>query len=365
MQLSLAGLPLPALRRVRIYVCGITPYDTTHVGHAATFVWIDVLTRLLRHVGLEPEVCRNITDVDDDLVAEATQRRLAPEALATQQTHQFNDDMRRLRVERPSFEPQSRDYITDVVFLARALLDRGAAYERNGSVQFRGEAAVMAAGLDPEAALAAHAARGGRPEDPDKEHPLDAAVWQRSEPGELSWASPWGDGRPGWHAECAAMATTVLGLSLDVHAGGEDLRFPHHLYEAAMAEAATGVSPFARSWMHIGTVTHRGEKVAKSTGNLIFLFDLLQDWPAAAIRTAIVDRPWAESWEFSSAVLERGVQRTEQLWSRAGVEVDDASATAAALDALAADLDAPRALDIAIEAGGVTARTVGHLLAIL
>jgi cysteinyl-tRNA synthetase len=367
MRLTLSGRPLPALRRVRLYVCGITPYDTTHVGHAATFVWVDVLMRLLRHVGLEPELCRNITDVDDDLTAEAARRAVPPHTLATQQAHQFADDMRRLRVERPAFEPQSRDYVTDVVFLARALLDRGAAYERDGSVWFRGADAVVAAGLDPEQAAQqfSGAPRPGGQAGPMPDHPLDTPVWQRSAPGELSWASPWGDGRPGWHAECAAMATTVLGPALDVHAGGEDLRFPHHLYEAAMAEAATGVVPFARSWMHVGIVTYRGEKVAKSTGNLVFVFDLLQDWSAPTIRTALVDRPWSTTWDFTLDVLERAAERLEQLWSAAGVDVDDPAATGAALDALADDLDVSRALDIAVDSGGETARTVGRLLAIL
>ncbi|MFN8044457.1 MAG: hypothetical protein U0Q08_00100, partial [Dermatophilaceae bacterium] len=148
---SLGGVPLPVLSRVRLYVCGITPYDTTHVGHAATFVWIDTLARVLEHVGVDVQVCRNVTDVDDDLLRAATERGVTWNALATQQTFRFEDDMRKLRVRRPTFEPLAREYVTDVIFLARALLDRGAAYEREGTVWFKGEQIVeqvLAAGLD-------------------------------------------------------------------------------------------------------------------------------------------------------------------------------------------------------------------------
>ena len=153
MLLRLASEPLPSLSRARIYVCGITPYDTTHIGHAATFVWVDALARVLAHVGIEPEVVRNITDVDDELIREASERGTTWSALATQQTFQFEDDMRKLRVQRPAFEPASRDYVTDVVFLARVLLDRGVAYERDGSVFFRAGDLWKRSGLDQAEAL--------------------------------------------------------------------------------------------------------------------------------------------------------------------------------------------------------------------
>ncbi len=165
-------------------MCGITPYDTTHIGHAATFVWVDVLARVLEHVGIEPQVVRNITDIDDELLREAAARGTSWQALATQQTFQFEDDMRKLRVQRPTFEPASRDYVTDVIFLARALLDRGAAYERDGSVFFRVgdrvDAWAASSGLSRDAALAVYDARGGRADDPAKDDPFDAAIWQTS-----------------------------------------------------------------------------------------------------------------------------------------------------------------------------------------
>jgi len=362
---SLGGRPLPVLSRVRVYVCGITPYDTTHIGHAATFVWVDTLARFFEHVGVEVQVCRNVTDIDDDLLAAARERRTSWSALATQQTFRFEEDMRKLKVRRPTFEPLSRDYVTDVIFLARALLDRGAAYEREGTVWFRGAHVPAAHGVDPATAAALLASHGGEPADRECDDPFDVAVWRRSGGAEPAWASPWGGGRPGWHAECAAMATSVLGLGIDVQAGGEDLAFPHHAYSAALVEAATGVAPFARAHMHVGTVRFGGEKVAKSTGNLVFVDDLLQRWPPEVLRLHLLDRRWSQGWDFAEADLSDSAARLERLWGAAGVAGEDDAATAAALDALADDGDVPRALDVAEEAGAGTARTVAKLLGVL
>ena len=362
---SLGGVPLPVLARVRIYVCGITPYDTTHIGHAATFVWVDTLARVLEHVGVEPQVCRNVTDIDDDLLAAARRRGTSPAALATQQTFRFEEDMRKLRVRRPAVEPLARDYVTDVIFLARALLDRGAAYERDGTVWFRGATVAEAAGLEADTALERLLAHGGEPTERPVDHPLDVAVWRRSAEGEPAWASPWGAGRPGWHAECSAMATSLLGLAVDVQAGGEDLAFPHHAYSAALVEAATGVTPFARTHMHVGTVRLGGAKVAKSTGNLVFVDDLLRRWPGEAIRLHLLDRAWHQPWEFVEGDLDRAAGRLEALWARAGIPGGDEAATGAAVTALADDLDVPRALAIAEDAGGEPLRVVGKLLGVL
>jgi cysteinyl-tRNA synthetase len=360
------GVGFPMLARARVYVCGITPYDTTHIGHAATFVWVDTLARVLEHVGIEVQLTRNVTDIDDDLLNAARTRNVSWHALATQQTYRFEDDMRKLRVRRPTFEPLAREYVTDVIFLARALLDRGAAYERNGTVWFKGAAAVAAAGVDADEAARLVVAHGGEPAERDCDDPLDVAVWRRSAEGEPAWASPWGEGRPGWHAECAAMATSVLGMGIDVQAGGADLAFPHHVYSTAMVEAATGVTPFARAHMHVGTVMWNGEKVAKSTGNLVFVEDLLRRWSGEAIRLHLLDRPWEQSWEFDESELAATASRLEAMWSAAGAGgAEDEAATAEALAALADGLDVPRALTIAEAAGGGTVRTIGKLLGVL
>lgn len=362
---SLGGVPLPVLSRARLYVCGITPYDTTHIGHAATFVWVDALARVLDHVGVEAQVCRNVTDIDDELLAAAARHGTTPVALATQQTYRFEDDMRKLRVSRPAFEPRAREYVTDVIFLARALLDRGAAYERDGTVWFRGAHVAEAHGLAEDVAIERLVAHGGEPADKPSDHPLDVAVWRRSASGEPSWSSPWGEGRPGWHAECSAMGTSLLGLGIDVQAGGADLAFPHHAYTAALVEAATGVGPYARAHMHVGTVLLGGEKVAKSTGNLVFVEDLLRRWPGEVLRLHLLDRPWHQAWEFAEADLDATAARLEELLSAAANLRDDEAATAAALERLADDLDVPGALAIAAEAGGATLRTIGKLLAVL
>ena len=343
-------------------MCGITPYDTTHLGHAATFVWADVAARVLHDAGIEVDVCRNITDVDDDLLAHAREQGISWRSLATAQTYRFEDDVARLGIAKPTFEPRAHDYIDEVIELSAALVELGAAYARDGSVYFRGADVPQRAGVDRAEALRLASERGGRPDDPAKDDPLDAAVWQRSEADEPAWPSPWGQGRPGWHAECSAMALALLGSGIDLHGGGQDLTFPHHAYEAAQAEAATGVSPFTRAWLRAGTVLVNGEKMAKSTGNLVFVHDLLDAWPPEAIRLAIVDRPWHEPWDFSTALLEAAVARLERLRRAAGRPGTDAAALAAVRNALANELDAPQALALAEEAGGQAARTAMAVL---
>jgi cysteinyl-tRNA synthetase len=373
MTLRLNGRPVPVIGTARIYVCGITPYGTTHLGHASTFVWIDVLARLLRHTGVEVEVCRNITDIDDDMLEQARRQHDDWRMLAARQTYRFEDDMRQLGVGHPTYEPQAHTYVDEVIALAGALLDAGVAYERPGAVYQRGAAVAEDAGLDRATALALIAEHGGGADDvaegpsgplgEGKDDPLDTPVWQRSAEGEPAWPSPWGPGRPGWHSECAAMALATLGPGIDVHGGGADLAFPHHAYEAAQAEGATGVRPFARSWLHAGTVTVGGEKMAKSTGNLVLVHDLLEDnWPPGAIRLLLIDRPWAESWDYSADGLSAAAGRLDRLWSRAGTSASDPTAEQAAVDALLDNLDVPRALAIAEEAGGQTLRSVGALL---
>jgi cysteinyl-tRNA synthetase len=345
------------LDRARIYACGITPYDVTHLGHAATFVWVDALGRVLRLAGVEPEVCRNVTDVDDVLDAAASRARAPYDTFAAIQQYHFEHDLAALNVRPPRHEPRAHRYIEHVIRLARGLLEVGRAYERHGSVYFRGQDAVARAGLDRAEALRLSAEYGGRPDDPAKEDPLDAAVWQAAEPGHPAWDSPWGPGRPGWHAECVAMALSAFGLGVDVHAGGSDLRFPHHAYHSAMAEAFTGVSPYARAWLHVGTVTVGGVKMAKSAGNLVLVSDLLADHTAAAIRLMILDRSWAQDWDYSGTAVEAAAARLDGLYRAAGRTYEAAPhGTAEIRRLLAANLDVPAALEVAIETGGASAR---------
>ena len=303
--LRIGGTDLPVLDRARIYCCGITPYDVTHLGHAATFVWVDVLTRVLGAIGVNAQLCRNVTDVDDVLFAAAEHSGSAYDAFASVQQYRFDQDMTSLGVREPQFAPRARRNVGQVIRLAAALLEVGAAYLRDGSVYFRGAGTADAAGLSRDDAEALAAEYGARLDDPAKDDKLDVAVWRRSAAGEPGWPSPWGTGRPGWHAECAAMSLSVLGLAVDVLCGGADLRYPHHAYQVAMAQAVTGVRPFARARFSVGVVSLDGAKMAKSTGNLVLVSDVLADHPAAALRLCLLDRPWAQGWDYASGRARR------------------------------------------------------------
>lgn len=356
--LTLGGRHVSLLDRARVYACGITPYDITHLGHAATFVWVDILSRVLRVLGVEPIVCRNVTDIDDVLDAAAKQAGVRYDHFAAFGQFRFEGDMAALGVRTPDHEPRAHRYVDAVIRLAGALAETGSAYVRDGGVYFRGRGLVERSGLDETEALRLAREYGGRPDDAAKDDPFDVAVWQPAEPDHPAWDAPWGPGRPGWHAECVAMSVSTFGVGVDVHAGGADLRFPHHAYHAAMAQTFTGVRPYARAWLHAGTVTVNGAKMAKSSGNLVLLEDLLARHPAPVIRLAIIDRPWAESWDYTPGLLDVAAARLEDLHQAAGRRVGetDMSDVEHLRVLLARDLDVPAALDVAIERGGGAAR---------
>jgi cysteinyl-tRNA synthetase len=365
--LTLGGTALPLPGRARIYACGITPYDVTHLGHAATFVWVDTLGRVLRSAATEVITCRNVTDVDDVLLAAASRAGSPYDRYAAIQQFYFDRDMAALGVAEPTLQPRAHAFIGQVIALATGLLARGAAYERDGSVYFSGAATASASGLDRETALRLATEYGDRPDDPAKDDPFDVVIWQSAVRGdspaeEVAWPSPWGPGRPGWHAECAAMALHSFGPAIDVHAGGADLRFPHHAYQAALAEHLTGVTPFARTRLNVGVVTVHGAKMAKSTGNLVLISDLLAHYSAPAVRLLILNRLWAEPWDYVPTSLDLAAHRLEVLQIAAGRPDNSGGGVAAVRAALADDLDVPSAIGIAEEAGGQAARVLGSLL---
>jgi len=228
-------------------------------------------------------------------------------------------------------------------------------------VYFRGESVAAQAGLGGDALSAALTEGGESPDDPAKEHPADVPVWRASVDGQPSWASPWGPGRPGWHSECVAMAVSVLGASIDVHGGGADLAFPHHAYEQAIAEAVTGVRPFARAWMRVGLVHHDGSKMAKSTGNLVLVPDLLAEHDGAAVRLMLLNRPWHEPWTFDPGALDVAAALLEKLYAAAG-QSGSASGRDAVAAALRDDLDVASAVATALDVGGAGARFALHVL---
>jgi cysteinyl-tRNA synthetase len=363
-RLRLSGRPLPLISPARLYVCGITPYDVTHLGHAATFIWADLVGSVLRTAGVEVSACRNVTDVDDVLTVAAGSHGRSYDQFALYQEYLFDKDMAALAVPRPGHEPRARHHVLQVQQLAAALLAAGHAYERDGHVYFRGGHVPDRAGLGRDEALALSAEYGDNPDDIRRDDPFDVPVWRPSTGGDPAWPSPWGRGRPGWHAECAAMAVSVLGAGVDVLAGGADLRFPHHAYQAAMAEAATGVAPFARAHLHVGTVHQDGKKMAKSTGNLTLVADLLRDHSPGAVRLLILHRPWHAPWNFEPGGLDAAADTLESLFSAAARPGSSDAGPAAVADALLDDLDVPRAVAVARESGGAAARSLMRVLSL-
>ncbi len=364
MPLHLAGAALPMVGRVRMYVCGITPYDVTHLGHAATYLWADAAERVLRWHGHTVTLARNVTDVDEVLFAEARRRGEQHAMLATLQRASFEATMERLRVRVPDHSPTAAQAVGHVVQLAFALLARDEAYLRDGTVYARTSSAARLAGLDEDEAARRSAEFHDDPDDPQKDHPLDVPVWRETSDDEVSWPSPWGDGRPGWHAECAAMVLALFGPSVDLHCGGADLTYPHHACEATMAQAATGVTPFARAWLRAGVVRVNGAKMAKSSGNLILVDDLLGNYPAAVVRLLCLNRPWAGPWDYSDDQLEACAAILDDLYTAAARPDASASGSAAVPAALLHDLDVPTAVNVALEDGGQAARTLIEILAL-
>jgi cysteinyl-tRNA synthetase len=317
----------------------------------------------MRSLGVVVEVCRNITDVDDDMLAAAAASGTRFDELAAVQQFQFDRDMAALGVASPTHEPRIHNHVAQVAQLAAGLLGSGQAYASGGSVYFRATGLAERAGLDEQEALALARGHGDRPDDPAKENPLDVVVWQGAGNTEPAWPSPWGPGRPGWHAGCASMALTLLGPALDLHVGGADLRFPHHASESALAESLTGVRPFARAWMHVGTVCIDGEKMAKSSGNLVLVQDLLSEHRPAAIRLALLQRHWHDKWDFQPAALDTAEQTVDDLMSAAGQSREGGDAAQREVQAALLDgLDVKRAVAVGVDSGGAAARLAIRLL---
>lgn len=363
-RIRLGGSALPVISPARLYVCGITPYDVTHLGHASTFVWADAAAAVLRLAGAETVTCRNVTDVDDVLTLAAGHRGRHYDEFALEQEYLFGRDMAALRVRRPEHEPRARHHVGRVVQLASALLATGHAYQRDGAVYFRGADVPTKTGLTMERATELATEFGDRLDDSIRDDPFDVAVWRPSADHQPGWPSPWGRGRPGWHAECAAIALGVLGSAVDVLAGGTDLTFPHHAYQAAMVEAATGVGPFARGEFPVGTVTVDGTKMAKSTGNLVLVSDLLGHHPPTAVRLLLLNRPWQRSWDFHHSDIDTQANQLDRLYSAAGTARSSKTAADAIIAALVNDLEVPAALAIGEESGGDAARLVLRTLAL-
>lgn len=300
----------PIDNTVSVYVCGITPYDTTHLGHAFLYVSFDALMRYLRSRGYTVKYVQNVTDIDDDVLRKARQLGMAWDELGRRETERFLKDMDTLNVRRPDVYAKATEQMPTIIEIVHTLIERGLAYESAGCVFFSVKKdpqfgrLAQAVGLhDYEAMLKIANERGNFPDDTRKRDPLDFVLWQAQAPGEPAWDSPWGPGRPGWHIECSAMAMRYLGPQIDIHGGGSDLTFPHHTCEIAQSEHFTGKVPFTRFWVHAGMVHQDGEKMSKSLGNLTLISNLLKDYSPDVIRVTLLNHHYRLPWECFPADL--------------------------------------------------------------
>ena len=305
----------PSGEDVSVYVCGITPYDTTHLGHAFTYISIDIFIRYLESQGLNVRYAQNVTDIDDDILRKANESGDDWRALGNGWTAHYINDMQALNVRAPDFFPRATEFIAEIIVTVKDLLDAGVAYESGGSVYFNIASWPDFGKLSKiprERMLPIANERGNFPDDPNKRDPLDFVLWQAQAPGEPAWESPWGPGRPGWHIECSTMSTGLLGDTVDFHSGGGDLRFPHHECEIAQVEPITGQQPFVRYWIHIAMVHHEGEKMSKSLGNLVMVDDLLKLWTPDALRFYLGCHHYRESWSYDEYELKLAAESSEK-----------------------------------------------------
>jgi L-cysteine:1D-myo-inositol 2-amino-2-deoxy-alpha-D-glucopyranoside ligase len=358
-------------KTVRMYVCGVTPYDTTHMGHAMTYLTFDVINRFCQYLGWRVKYVQNVTDIDDDILRKAREVGEPWDRLGDRYIRQFQEDLNGLNVLFPSVYPRATEEIPVIIEMVQSLLDRGFAYVRDGNVYFR-------VASDPdygqlcrcsrEEMIALSAERGADPTDPRKEDPLDFILWQAAQPGEPTWDSPWGPGRPGWHIECSAMAVKYLGSQLDIHGGGYDLIYPHHESEIAQSEGVTGQRPFARFWVHVGMVEYQGAKMSKSLGNLVLVRDALRRHSGDAIRLYLLSHHYRTPFEYE----DDGPARFEPLVEQLRRAVDHPGGSDRPLDlsplverfvrAIGDDLDTPSAIQVLREMAetAIRAGDAGH-----
>jgi L-cysteine:1D-myo-inositol 2-amino-2-deoxy-alpha-D-glucopyranoside ligase len=308
---------------VSLYVCGITPYDTTHVGHAFTYTAYDQLIRYLELKGISVRYAQNVTDIDDDILKKAKETGENWLELGNRWTDHYIDDMIALNVRPPDYFPHATDVIAEIIHSVEDLIRAGVAYVKNGSVYYE-------VSCYPEFGQLSHLPhsemlpianeRGNYPDDPNKRDPLDFVLWQAQAPGEPAWESPWGPGRPGWHIECSTMATKYLGKTVDIHGGGLDLCFPHHECEIAQVKPVLGQAPYVRTWMHTAMVGYQGEKMSKSLGNLVMVDALMATYSADALRLYFGSHHYREAWAYSETDLKKFQELANDLSQAVRVE---------------------------------------------
>jgi cysteinyl-tRNA synthetase len=355
--------------KVGMYVCGVTVYDYCHIGHARANIVFDIIYRYLQFSGYETTYVRNYTDVDDKIINRSNERGIPSQELAEEFIKAFDEDMEALGLIRPTHEPRATEYIEQIIDINQRLIDKGIAYEAEGDVYYSVEKFPDYLKLSKrnmeEMQSGARVAPGEQ-----KHNPMDFALWKAAKPGEPSWESPWGAGRPGWHIECSAMSSSLLGESFDIHGGGRDLIFPHHENEIAQSEGASG-KPFVKYWLHNGFVNVDQEKMSKSLGNFFTIRDILQTYDAEVIRFFILSAHYRSPIDFSDQNLteaQSGLSRFYEALelaesATAGIENDSHSEEGKNLEAKfreAMDDDFNTALAIAHLFDGV--RTMNRLV---
>lgn len=359
----------PEDKTVRLYVCGITPYDTTHLGHAFTYTMFDILVRFLEYRGWYISYLQNVTDIDDDILRKAKQESEDWRSLGNRWTRHFIQDMQALNVRPPDFYVRATSAIPDIVVSVGKLLETGVAYENGGSVYYHIDSWPdygRLSHLSKAEMLPIANERGNTPDDPKKRDPLDFVLWQAQAPGEPAWDSPWGPGRPGWHIECSTLITRYLGENIEVHSGGSDLIFPHHESEIAQIEPVAQRKPFVRCWMHVAMVRHEGEKMSKSLGNLVMVRDLLRSWSPDTLRLYLAGHHYRQAWSHSETELETAALQAEKMaaalnaegGSGHSLEIDDFENEF--IQVLEADLDTPAALQVMHRMAGEILASAGH-----
>ena len=359
-------VPFTPGETVLMYTCGITPYDATHLGHAATFLVYDIVQRRLLDLGHTVKCVRNVTDVDDPLFAKARELGVHYLDLAAGEEARFNRDMVALNTLPVYSTPRASSAISDIRGFIGMVIDRGFAYVAGGSVYFdvsKSPTFGEVSHYSQEQMIEFARQRGGKVDDPNKRHPLDFVLWHPSADDEPSWETTWGPGRPGWHIECSALALRELGTTIDLHGGGSDLIFPHHECERAQSEAATG-EQFVKHWMHVAMVFKDGEKMSKSLGNLVFVDKLRTEWDPRSIRLAVIEHHYRNEWEWDDELMPRNHARLVA-WtgSVGGAESQVLEAVRERLDD---DLDTPGALRVidAAAAAGEDVSTAASLLGV-
>ncbi|HOP40798.1 MAG TPA: cysteine--tRNA ligase [Geobacteraceae bacterium] len=299
--------------KVSMYVCGVTVYDHCHIGHARANVVFDVIYRYLRHSGFDVTYVRNYTDVDDKIINRANREGVDFREITERFIAEFDRDMTMLACATPTYQPKATEHIEDIIRIVQTLIDRGFAYQGDGDVYFNVEKYDDYLKLSKRNLEDMKA--GARIEvDERKAHPMDFVLWKGAKPGEPSWDSPWGKGRPGWHIECSAMSMRFLGETIDIHGGGKDLVFPHHENEIAQSEAATG-RPFVKYWLHNGFVNINSEKMSKSLGNFFTIKEVLERYDAEALRFFLITAQYRSPLDFSDQNVKEAESGLDRIYT--------------------------------------------------